>query len=397
MEEFEARLKSLPLLKPSADFGTSQAFARLVDKCSVSIGVSRIAHPRRRFAAAAILATCCLVAFAAVLMGMNDSRVLAQAVGKVLAATSLTFDTVVEVDGKIVDKTREFYMPPGLYRHYSTSPGYDESFAVISVPADGLMRVNLKKRTAELCIFSSEWGQGYLKQTLIETLRGLDITNAKSLGEKTIDGVRTHGFEIIGGNSAWNDAKFVVWADPKTSNPLRVEVSAKDNAGRDILNVWSNIVFGETLDPQLFSLNVPDGYKLVPFEGYPIETSSPAGLVAAFLKLYASQSQGRFPTSLVDAYPDLVKGVGGRSDSQLTEAAAKVTFLGQTTATVMKSGKQGEAWEYYPGRKPGRSDQVLFWNFDESSATYLVVFADFHMQRLNREKLFELLDDAGVK
>jgi outer membrane lipoprotein-sorting protein len=380
MDAFEARLSSLDLRKPSADFGKGETLAKLVREPNGRIGISPLAIRRRQYAAALAVAVCAAVVFITIILVPNDSRVLAQALGKFQASTSLRFDSVVKVNGKVVDISREYYMPPGLYHSHFTSPGLDEAYAVISVPADRLLIVNLKQRTAELAFFSNTWGDGYLAQTIIETLRRLDVSSARPLGEKLVDGQRTQGYEIIDG-----DATFSVWTDLATNYPVRVDIKEKDNMGRDVAHVWSNIKFGDDLDPQLFSLAVPDGYKLLPYNHDPVK-SSPAGMVASFLKIYRDM-QGQFPTSLETAYPELVKRRTTLGDGQTTDADAKLTFVGSATVTVTNSGQKGKDWEYYPERELAPNNQVVFWYFDKSSDKYFVVFADLRVEPMSKQML----------
>lgn len=106
-----------------------------------------------------------------------------------------------------------------------------------------------------------------------------DFLNMRGLSVKVIGTRQIHGKHAIGFNlepPKGNDGYYgvmenneliisyeiVFWVDPETKLPTLVEQSLVGAEGRIVNTVYDEILFDAELDQSLFSLEVPDGYKL---------------------------------------------------------------------------------------------------------------------------------------
>ena len=107
------------------------------------------------------------------------------------------------------------------------------------------------------------------------------------LGKKQIDEREAVGFRI---QSEMSD--LILWADPKTAWPIRIEISGE--MFTNVHTVMSNFRYNVDLDPSLFSLEPPEGYSTQAMEmTMPVEED----LLSA-LRTIAERSKGLFPAKL---------------------------------------------------------------------------------------------------
>jgi len=111
----------------------------------------------------------------------------------------------------------------------------------------------------------------------------------ESLGEKEIDGRKVVGFHI---SSQPHD--LILWGDPKTGLPVRVEMTSGIEGS--VKATFSDFVFNVDMDESLFSLEPPAGYTVQ----YQKSDSSPLeekDLIEMFRE-YSKLCDGAFPDSL---------------------------------------------------------------------------------------------------
>jgi outer membrane lipoprotein-sorting protein len=82
----------------------------------------------------------------------------------------------------------------------------------------------------------------------------------ESLGNKTIDGRQAVGFRIKR-ELPFPACVWTVWADAKTSLPVRIEIA---KSGSEVFELaMSDFRFNVDLDESLFDLTPPEGYKVI--------------------------------------------------------------------------------------------------------------------------------------
>ena len=108
------------------------------------------------------------------------------------------------------------------------------------------------------------------------------------LGEKTIDGRRAVGFPCN-----WR-GRGEIWADHKTSLPIRIEESTAKPETRIVMTDFRT---GADLDESLFSVDVPKGYTVQQTKQLDL-SKKPIQYVADALKMAAECNDGVFPPEL---------------------------------------------------------------------------------------------------
>lgn len=111
----------------------------------------------------------------------------------------------------------------------------------------------------------------------------------ESLGEKEIDGRKVVGFHI---SSQPHD--LILWGDPKTGLPIRVEMTTGMEGS--VKATFSDFVFNVDIDESLFSLEPPAGYTVQHQETdhFPNEEKDLIEMFREYSKLF----DGAFPNSL---------------------------------------------------------------------------------------------------
>lgn len=112
--------------------------------------------------------------------------------------------------------------------------------------------------------------------SLLKQLRGKEV---HPLGETQLDGQRMLRFfaEYQPFQSIVAD-DLLIFADPKTSLPVRIEMTNRNAETGEplVIGVATNIAFDTPLDESLFSTDLPPGYKMItPGELAPLQQANP--------------------------------------------------------------------------------------------------------------------------
>jgi len=133
-----------------------------------------------------------------------------------------------------------------------------------------------------------------LRETITEAKNGKG-GNVERLGIETIDGRRAEAFRIPYHNAEMKiDGETKIWADPKTSLPIRVERSSRGE--HESHTVMTDFRVDVDLDPALFSVDVPEGYTVN--QAQLDFSKGPLSPLAEALGTAAEQNGGVFPPTL---------------------------------------------------------------------------------------------------
>ena len=209
--------------------------------------------------------------------------------------------------------------------------------------------------------------------------------SVSQIGQRTIDGVQTVGFQLTRGN---DENVRIVWANPQTSLPIRIEQTVKDENGRVIKSVTTNIVFDAELDQSLFRLNAPEGYTHRVVDG-PHERSikltkrmkSASNMKQILLAciMYAQDNKDQWPDSLQDLTPRRLAG-----------------------DTLINPGQpeRENGYIYIKPSTPISPQQVVLYEAHDSWGDGINVgFVDGHVEFIEKESMFKnrLEDERTVK
>jgi outer membrane lipoprotein-sorting protein len=254
---------------------------------------------------------------------------------------------------------------------------------ITDMTAHRVLTLDAVNKTATIMDLSFTGGDGapHGNSDFIRDFKSLATLPGEAAGEMQIGSVKAKGFRVQKDGMAT-----MVYADPKTGSPLRIEYTFPSEIGTVVM---SDFDFDANLDPSLFSLAVPAGYTTqkysMQFNMDLLENLIPV------LRAYAQHKDGKFPTRLND-WGDVIKTLmpdtkPGDMDSMKSEMMALGGKIGAISGTLF-SLEKGKQWDYYPnGIKLGDADKILFWHQPKNSKTYKAIYGDLHTADLTAEQL----------
>jgi ribosomal protein S15P/S13E len=305
-------------------------------------------------------------------------------------------NALVDVDGNNGEKLT--YLAPSLY-HLS-----DEWLMTIEiyngVTGDFLM---LDAGSQEAIVTS-----GHVVDTrpvvspvrLIEAVRNhfrsnrKDQADVKDLGTRSIDGKQAFGMR-----SAISGEIVEAWFDPKSYLPVLVrvqnEIPAELTGGTKdkMWQVMSDFEFDVPVDHALFSMTIPDGYRLLEKDD-PLANVSPATLedVLRMLRICAKANDSQFPLSLAISEEEgsplgLQRKFVEEIESQFHEdddatRAAVLNAESEFLATVIRgmvfflNMKDANKFRYFGGARLNEANRPLLWYSPDGDNRFKIVYAD---------------------
>lgn len=106
---------------------------------------------------------------------------------------------------------------------------------------------------------------GYGHASLCATFKTIRNDRLNLAADEYLDGRKTRVYEVLnvrgeGEIPVLDGADLKMWVDPKTDLPVKAQVVARIG-DKTVTSVYTYLGFNEDLDPKLFDLTVPDGYK----------------------------------------------------------------------------------------------------------------------------------------
>lgn len=205
--------------------------------------------------------------------------------------------------------------------------------------------------------------------------RNVPDFSVSRIRQRIVDGVQAVGFQLTREN---DDNVIIVWANPQTSLPIRIEQTVKDKNGQVIKSVTTNIIFDVELDQSLFRLVAPEGYSRRFVDGPPersikltkrSQTASNMRQILLTCLVYAQDHEGRWPDSLKD----------------LTQRG-----LAKDTLNNPRQPEREIGYVYVKPRTPLSPSQiVLYEKYDSWGDGINVGYVDGHVQFIKKESNFK--------
>ena len=308
-------------------------------------------------------------------------------VQKVREAKTLTFDCAADLPG----------MGPVKMHFFMNSAGQTrvEVAGTVSIidPKSGkvLTLVQAMKQAIVMELGANIYGQDKTPTNMVEEFKNLDIKKAKDLGEQEIDGKLCKGF--IADDKG---TQFTVWAEKGTGKLQRIELELSAGVGTSKM-VMSEFVFDPPLDPALFSIEPPAGYKVQTFDAskvFQAVINAPGEEhVIALLRAYAQANDGQFPPKLnldwgvyarmIGNKAAKVAGPNAKLDDKQMELSAHVGALNPFLMSLPKDG-----WDYLgDGVKLGEKDKIVFWYKDAKANQHRAIYGDLTVKPIAPEDL----------
>ncbi len=219
-------------------------------------------------------------------------------------------------------------------------------------------------------------------RNIINELQERPGFEVEELGEQEIEGQKVVGFL-----ARHPKAEITIWADPETALPVRIE-----QVSGQMKIICKNVKFDVPMDESLFSMDVPDGYKLQQVE-LDLMGSTEEDFVEGLRIRAEVFGGGQFPESV--AVEDFIKEAPlmeekidalGLSDDEETELGMKIS---RYLLFIRFFKGQGE-WHYAGnGVKLGDAETAIFWYQPEGAETYRVIYGDLSVKDISAENLPE--------
>ena len=288
------------------------------------------------------------------------------------------------------------------YRNVITSADQDPQVTKTMVLEPHLMRVELPDGMVwildhgqgKTLILDSKNKEAVISTTLQKTLglydtfrnfRNVPDFPVSRIGQRTIAGMQSVGFQLTRENG---ENVIIVWADPQTSLPIRIERTVKDEIGQVIKSVTTNIIFDAELDQSLFRLDAPKGYTHIFVDGPHERTVKLTKRVKS-----AKNMQNILRACMVYAYDH---------EYQWPDSLQDLTKYGILTKDTLNNPSQPERENGYIYIKPytprpAHQKVVLYEAHDSWGDGINVGFVDGHVEFIEKESMFKnQLEDERI-
>jgi len=258
-----------------------------------------------------------------------------------------------------------------------------DSVSIIDLKTSKILVLDSKKKEAAYIDLEGLPSMSNYMETLRNIITGLQQHpefTVEELSEQEIAGQR-----LIGFRAKHPRAEVTIWADPETALPVRIE-----QIEGQMKVICKNVVFDVPMDETLFSMDVPEGYKLQETK-LDLMGSTEEDFIEGLRIRAEVFGDGWFPEGVaVEDYlkqvPAITQKIGelDLSEEQETELGMK---LSRHLLFIRFFKGQGE-W-HYVGKdvKFGDAEKAIFWYQPKNSETYRVIYGDLSVKDVAPEDL----------
>lgn len=195
---------------------------------------------------------------------------------------------------------------------------------------------------------------------------------AKQIVDKTFENRPCKGWQV-----ANSEGTVTVWADQETAAIVRVEIEAGT-----VRTVMSDFQYNPKLDESQFSLEVPDGYRIVADTNFAVKDASEGDLVL-LLRAWAGGNGNVFPDSLLDVagWYKAAKKYDWSKETQdegtLNNAIGRAFFRLNAKQDWVYRGKD---------IKLGNAKAAIFWA-PAKNGKYRVIYGDLSVRQADKQDL----------
>lgn len=221
----------------------------------------------------------------------------------------------------------------------------------------------------------------FIRDTITRVQANPDF-EAQTLPKKEFDGKMLIGFLSKGPNE-----HIVIWADPKTAMPVRIEMKL----GQQEMLI-KNLEFNIPVEDSLVSMEVPAGFMAKPTQ---MDLTNPTEQdFVNILGIWANKLlDGQFPDAInTQEFMNMIaplmeklkqQGVSEQEGQKIGESYAKGTMFLQ----LFELQHRGP-WHYAgKGVKFGDASKAIFWYRPKDSQTYRVIYGDLSVKDVAEENL----------
>jgi hypothetical protein len=217
-------------------------------------------------------------------------------------------------------------------------------------------------------------------RNVIRKLQDSPDFSFEELGERDIGGQK-----LIGFRAANPLLDVTIWADPRNILPVRIE-----QIEGQMKVICKNLHFDAPMDESLFSMDVPEGYKLQQTQ-IDLMGSTEQDFIEGLRVRAEVFGDGTFPEGV--AVEDYLKDapVIGKKMGELGLSEKEQGELGMKLAKHLLFIRffKGEGEWHYAGKgvKLGDAETAIFWYQPKDSQTYRVIYGDLSVKDVALENL----------
>jgi hypothetical protein len=347
-------------------------------KIGASLKIRRIILKSRiiKLAAAAVII---IVALVGVSQFLEGTVTFADVIQPILNARTVVFDFIVgeEETGPVI---HDIVAGSRIRRTFSNM----DAIHIIDLDNAKILALDPKSKGAFYLDIKGPIQEG--TRNLLELVRNT-VTSLKDmpvieLGQRDIDGRKTIGFYL----SNKPIAELTIWADPRTAQPIRIEMAIGQS-----FYILKNIEFDVPVDEAIVSMEPPADYTLASME-YNMGQFTEEDFVES-LRIWAEiLRDGSFPETIsvedyIKAVNLLIKKLPQSEPSQEKGMRLGMTF-GRGSVFFQQMDPSGIDWHYAgKGVKLGEAEKTIFWYQPKGAEIYRVIYGDLHVEDVEADQL----------
>jgi hypothetical protein len=335
--------------------------------------------PIVKLAAAAVVVAAVFIGVHYIGNPFGTTVTFAQVIKPILNARTVVLDFIAGPEGK-GPVIHDIVVGNRIRRTISNM----ETIMIIDLDSARMLTLDPKTKGAAYIDIQGPLQEG--TKNLLELVRKT-ITNLKDLPVQELGRHNIDGHKAIGFRESNPNVELTIWADPKTAQPIRIELLLAQKS----LYILKNIEFDVQVDESLVSMEVPAGYALSKTE-VTLRDFTEQDFIEG-LRIWAKYLlDGSFPENIsVEDYLKLTPLVGEKI-GQLNVSTEEGTRLGMTFGRGMIFFQQlapyGIDWHYAgKGVKLGDANTPIFWYRPKDSKTYRVIYGDLTVKDVKPEDL----------
>jgi len=351
-------------------------------------GVWRILMQSKALKLAAVAVIVIVVLFGLQFLG-GSGVTFAQAIQPILDANTAILDIVIGVEGPNTPVIRDMILGSRIRRTLSNAPG---SVSIIDIEAGRILGLDESQKQAYYIDLKGlppiPNYLDHLKNVLVK-LQDSPYFVTEDLGVQQID-----GRDVVGFRMKHPKVEIVLWADSETGLPVRIE-----QYEGQLTVICKNLQFGASLDESLFSMDVPEGYKLQEAK-LDLFGSTETDFIEGLRVLAELYGDGQFPDDVTVEYFLSQVPAMQKKEKEFNLSAEEDAAIGVKIQkhVLFLRFFQGEGKWYYRGKGVTLGDAAtpIFWYRPKDSATYRVIYGDLRVEDVAVENLPEPLDADDV-
>ncbi len=297
----------------------------------------------------------------------------------IMDARTAEFDIVIGEEGK-GPLIHDMVMGSKIRR---TMEGMKDTISIIDLSSARILTLEAKdKKATYIELKDLPQIPNYMDQLrgVINTLTENPHFVVEELGEQTVDGQILYGFR-----AKHPQADIVIWADPATGLPVRIE----QESGQ-MKVICKNMRFDVPMDESLFSMDAPEGYKIQQQE-LNLLGSTEEDFIEGLRIQAEVVGDGQFPDDVsVEHFVKMTPAIGEKFE-KLNASDDEKMALGMKLSKGLMFIRffQGRGKWYYAGKgvKLGDADTPIFWYRPQDSQAWRVIYGDLSAEDANGEDL----------